>query len=339
MNICQVICSAGHGGLERHFADLCNGLSQRHKVVALAPSGYQGRLVPAVDYRALPLDSWRYNPVALLRLLAEIRRCEPDIVHAQANKATSMVGSLARWISAKRVATIHNQRRNVMMFAGYDHVIAVGQQAAAQITGSPVSVVFNGIAASREMVTRNPAVLRKRFSIDDPRPLVIALGRMVPAKGFDVLLEAWRGIDACLLLIGDGPQRSLLEKQANDLGLRGNVRFVGYCADAAQLLWHADLLVISSRNEGFPYVLVEALHARQVVISTSVSGALDVLPAEYRVSCGSAAALHDKVQWALDNIELLRKMYEPVWLMAHQELTIESMVGRTGAIYQGLLEG
>lgn len=338
MKICQVICSTGHGGLERHCVDLSNALAQRHQVTVLAPPGYDGRLAAAVDYRPLPLDRWRHNPWMLYRLLRALRDCSPDIVHAQANKAAAVVRSVAAFVTMPRVATIHNLRRNVSMFAGYDRVIAVSRQVAAQIGAAPVTVIWNGIEFHSGPPAREPARLRQRFGIASQRPLALAVGRMVPAKGFDVLLRAWVGLEADLLLVGDGPQRVALQELARSLGLEGRVHFAGFCLDAAEMMRDVDLVVIASRNEGGPYTFIEALRARQVVVSTAVGMVPEVLAAEHVVPCDDVQALHDSLAHVLDHYEQAREAFRALWQRAAAEMTVASMVAQTERVYEALHE-
>src|SRR5690606_4424244 len=86
----------------------------------------------------------------------------------------------------------------------------------------------------------------------------IAIGRLVPAKGLDLLVEAWQGIDANLWIVGDGPEKLLLESRIQQLNLSEKIQLLGHRDDINDLLQQADFLVISSRNEGGPYTLSEA---------------------------------------------------------------------------------
>jgi glycosyltransferase involved in cell wall biosynthesis len=102
-------------------------------------------------------------------------------------------------------------------------------------------------------------------------------GRLVPIKGFDLLLQALPAIlDALpasrLLLVGDGPDRPLLEAQARALGVADRVQLVGVHAQVAPFLAAADLLVAPSRNEGLGKALVEAMALGCPVVATRVGG-------------------------------------------------------------------
>ncbi len=338
MKICQVLASRGTGGLERHFADLCNELSLHHQVIAVAHPEFCRRLRQDVQLEAVDLTGWRRNPVTSLRLVLCIRRHHPDIVHAQANKAAAMVAAVRFALGgARRVATVHNLKRDCSMFRSFDRVIAVSRRAARQIGHDRVDVVYNGIALSADAEPLNGARVISPGGVQTPT--AIAVGRLVPAKGFDVLLQAWSGVDANLMIVGEGPQRARLESLINELALGDRVRLLGYRHDVPMLLAGADLVIISSRREGFSYVLAEALQARRVVISTRVPVADEVLPETFLVDTDQPAALHAKITQVLGSPEQAREAFETVWRYAAQTFTIERMTVQTEEVYRRALEG
>jgi glycosyltransferase involved in cell wall biosynthesis len=114
-------------------------------------------------------------------------------------------------------------------------------------------------------------------------PLAIAVGRLVRQKRFDRLLAvlaAARGYvpDLSAVIVGEGPERGALEREAARLGLGETaVRFLGRRADVPALLRQADFLVSSSDHEGFPNVLLEAMAARLPTVSTEAGDAASIV--------------------------------------------------------------
>lgn len=109
------------------------------------------------------------------------------------------------------------------------------------------------------------------------RRRMIAVGRLGPEKGFDLLLEAFAQVAAKipaweLEIWGEGPERNSLEAIRNRLGLTGRVRFPGTTTDIHARYAQADLFVLSSRFEGFPNALCEAMSHAMPVVATSCSG-------------------------------------------------------------------
>jgi lipopolysaccharide/colanic/teichoic acid biosynthesis glycosyltransferase/glycosyltransferase involved in cell wall biosynthesis len=120
------------------------------------------------------------------------------------------------------------------------------------------------------------AVRRRAHEIREAEagPMVLFVGRLVPYKGADVLLEAMRGIDAVTFLVGDGPERQTLVAQAEASGRSSRVRFVGEVSDEyLRALYRAcDVFVLPSvtRQEAFGIVQIEAMAAGKPVISTDL---------------------------------------------------------------------
>ena len=337
MKICQVLSSRGTGGLERHFVELCNHLAERHDVIAVAHPEFGGRLHERVCFEPLDMSGWRYHPLILARLYGVLRSHSPQIIHAQANKAAAMAGILPHVGRAKRVATVHNLKRHTRMFRGFDQLIAVSRPAAAQLTHPHVEVIYNGIEPPLLPAGIGSGYLHEALDRELAPPLVIAVGRLVPAKGFDQLLLAWKEMRASLVIVGDGPQRPQLEALIAELGLGGRVFLAGYRQDVPALLASADLMVIASRNEGFPYVLVEGLHVRQVIVATRVPGAVDVLPEEYMVDYGDPQQLAAVIRRVLQDREAARRDFAPVWEFAARELTVARMTEKTEQMYEKIL--
>lgn len=118
--------------------------------------------------------------------------------------------------------------------------------------------------------------------IDPNSRLILAAGRLVKQKAFEVLIEAFAIVsrhdsEAQLLILGDGPERSILERQILALGLSERVQMPGYVEDIRPFLDRARMFVLSSRFEGYPAVIIEALSAGRPVVSTACTPAADEL--------------------------------------------------------------
>lgn len=337
MKICQISCSRGVGGLERHYIDLCNALAQRHEVVAIAHAEFRERLSPRVQLEPLDLTGWRYDPRVVVELYAALKRHRPDVVHAQANKAAIMVGLLRPFFRAGYVATVHNVKHNTRMFRGFDRVIAVSHHTARQMHWPNIDVVYNGIEPPVLAPGAGPGYLRRTLEREIERPVVMAVGRLVKAKGFDVLLRAWANVRASLVLVGDGPERPKLEAYIREHGLGGRVTLAGYQQDVPSLLAGADLMVISSRKEGFSYVLAEGLHVGVMAVATRVPVANEILPDRFLVDCDDPDQLAAAINSVLADVEGARAAFAPVWDLAARELTLARMAEKTERVYERAL--
>jgi glycosyltransferase involved in cell wall biosynthesis len=323
--------------LERHFTDLCNQLADRHDVIAIAHPDFKSKLSSQVRLEPLDLSAWRYQPAALFKLYRALRKHRPQVVHAQANKAAAMVGALRPVLRIKTVATIHNFKRSTRMYRSFDRVIAVSHHTAKQLGHPRTDVIYNGIEPPVHVVRTGLAYLQEALGREFAQPAVLAVGRLVAAKGFELLLRTWVDVPGFLVIVGDGPERARIEALLRELGLSDRVLLAGYRDDIVALLANADMMVISSFKEGFSYVLAEGLHVRQIAVATRVPVAMEILPEDFLVDYGDPQALAETIKRALRDPEATRRAFEPVWEFAARELTLKRMVEKTEQVYQKLL--
>jgi len=152
------------------------------------------------------------------------------------------------------------------------------------------------------------AARRSAHDTPDDAVLALALGRLHPNKGFDLLLDALaltRGI--YLWIAGDGPLRQELERQARGLRIADRVRFLGWREDTAMLLAASDMLVSSSKHEPLGNVVIEAWSAGVPVVATAAVGPRALIrdgETGLLVPLGDAAALADAMTRLAESTDL-----------------------------------
>lgn len=133
----------------------------------------------------------------------------------------------------------------------------------------------------------------------------LGVGRLAEQKGFDLLLDAYAkvaGTDSApdLVIAGEGPELSALTAQARRLGIEDRVHFTGFLSNPYPLIKHARLFVLSSRHEGLPTVLIEALALGTPVLSTDCeTGPRELLDSRHLVKANDVPALAEGLQRSL----------------------------------------
>jgi glycosyltransferase involved in cell wall biosynthesis len=299
VKVLQVIPQLEVGGAERVVLDLVAGLqADGHRLLVAAGPGALDDDPALEGVERVVLRERGRSALGVLDAAAAIarlaRRRAPDVVHAHGVRATATVAlalPAAGRGATPLVATFHGvvpgeYRASARVVRRCDHVATVSADVAralveAGLPESRTSVVPNGMVPPPAPTAAQRAAARGELR-DGDGPLAIAVGRLVPEKAYDRLLEAWAGVlrerpAARLALVGDGPLRAELERQAMRLGLGDGVRFLGLRRDARALVAAADLLVFSSVSEGMSIAALEAMAAGVPVVSTPVTGMAELL--------------------------------------------------------------
>jgi len=334
MKILQIMAGNEEGGLEKHFVELCNRLSETYEVYVIAHEKYKERFSPKISFYTLDLAKGRRNPLILFRLSKMINRINPDILHAHANKAVEMVTNIQYFLHShiKRIATLHSQKKNVKSFNQFDYVIGVSNEVLKDIRNPHQSVVYNGIVwEERERIK---GYLGEQFGIEGKVFTICGIGRIELVKNFALLISSIKDLEVKLLIVGEGDQEKELRSLVKKLQIEDKVIFAGYREDAVNIILHSDLFVISSDKEGLPYVLIEALLCEIPVISTDVSDVKRILPDFAVVPVGDKERLSQTIVNVKENYVTAKEEYQKSFNFAKEHFTIEAMVDGVESVYR-----
>ncbi|WP_406204852.1 glycosyltransferase [Kitasatospora sp. NBC_01560] len=308
MRVLHIVTGLASGGAERQLQLLLRHLPahQRCEVVALTNPGTVADALRAEGVTVHHLAMRGNRDVgALPRLVRLIRAGRYDVVHTHLYRA-GLYGRLAARLAGVRavVATEHSLHAGVIegrpvtrgvkgLYLAAERLgtttVAVSRQVAQTLHawGVPparVELIPNGIDTVRyHLPDADRAATRARLRAELGLPadawVVGGVGRLVPGKRFDVLLEAVAGLDraARLVLVGEGPERAALEHRAAALGLGDRLVLTGERDDVPELLTVLDVLAAPSTAETFGLGVLEGL-AAGLPVRHSACPALDELP-------------------------------------------------------------
>ncbi|MCC7233213.1 MAG: glycosyltransferase [Bacteroidia bacterium] len=292
------------GGAEKTAVTLSNAFSAwGHTVdlITLQGEGAFGSLAsPTVNIVTLGKRRARF---AVFPMMAYLKKNRPDAIIVMQPHIQLLVLIASRFVRSKCRVIVNEQStfsKNVseserlgwMMKQIYrycigrsDAVVAVSSAGAGDLKKvfpflkSKIRIIYNPLGFPGENGNTDPVLIPKR-----DLPLILGAGRLSPEKDFSTLITAFsmvvKSTPARLIIAGEGPERNMLELLTERLGCRESVTFPGYVGDMQSLYQEADVFVLSSRYEGLPLVLVEALAAGNKIVATdSPGGTSEILAA------------------------------------------------------------
>jgi len=257
-------------------------------------------------------------------ILRAVRRCEPHVVVSSVsamNQATWLAMRVCgrrrpRWIVREgnnpEATVAHGGKRLWFqrVYRDADHVLAISCGIADQLADR------FGVPRDRLTVIYNPLDLQRigrcaleAPPVDLPARFIVGVGRLHPAKGFDVLIRAFdvirKTVDVDLVILGNGSLEGELRGLAARLGVADRVHFLGFSANPWAIMSRAEVFCLSSNYEGFGHVVAEALACRTPVVSTDC----DFGPSEILQDggCGVLAPVGDAAALGSVLLQVLRR--------------------------------
>ena len=356
------------GGAEKVLRTLVNNMDQSKfdiTVQTLEESDPTQYLVPGIRYKAINRCK---TPLGLklfhywVRLCAELKWLYPlyikddydiEVAYLECGPTKFLAGSTNK--KAKKLARVHCDLEKKEGIAGrtdqlkkhyqaYDQVVCVSENVkesfVRQFGSNPEAVLLYNVNDEGE-------ILEKAFAFDAPRTKdtnLVAAGRLTRQKGFDRLIEACAALkrDGYLFhlrILGEGPERQKLEQLILQNGLSDAVELLGFQQNPYPYLNATDLVVCSSRYEGFSTVITEALILGKPVVTTPCSGMDELLgDSEFGlITEDSVEGIYQGLKRMLEDAEL-REHYAQKAAIRGRDFSKEKLVKQTEQFFEELLK-
>ena len=308
------------------------------------------------------------DPLLLFRLMKVIRKEGYNVLDSQniqskfwANLAalftrTALVSTLNSWYAHEHSTTLVKGRfytsLELLTNQSLDLYITVSEQDRQMLLGSgipenAIELIYNTIDLDVSSIPGDGGWLRRQFDLPPESIVCTGIGRLVPQKGFDILIEAFAKIasqvpDLYCLIIGEGEDKEKLSEQIRSAGLEGRIRLLGYQdrSKAMSILKSSDIFVMPSRYEGTPIALLEAAALARPILATRAGGIPELVTHEqhaYLVPTYEPEALAQGfVKMALDR-DYAQKLGQNAQQRVRERFNPDSQVSETWAAYEKAL--
>lgn len=356
------------GGAQHVVYMVSSHLRQAYDItVACAPGGLLIERLRSEEIRVVEIPELvrLINPLCdlcvLLKLYRWIRREHFDVVHTHSTKA-GFLGRLAArlagvpvvlftahgwaftegraywkcWLLAKIEHLVARFTTKIVCVSRYDQELALKFGVA---DPKKLVVVHNGIDPQR-FVQANGSMVKEELGLE-AIPVVTCVGRFAYQKDHLTLLKTFQKLSNCkLILVGDGPLRPRVEAFVLRNRLQGQVIIAGERQDIPQILAASDIFVLSSRWEGLPLTIIEAMMAGLPVVATRVGGVPELVEhgrTGLLVSAGNITMLAEALRQLLRDKALRQEMGKAGRKRALERFSLNRMLQETTNVYQEVI--
>jgi len=304
VRVLHILAPAREGGLERVVSMLSErqGRDRAHIAAVVSPDDADEHpFIATLEAAEIPVTRIVVGARSYLQeyrsIGAIVARLRPGVIHTHGYREDVIGGAVARAHRVPTVSTVHgftgggrrnrlNERIQCFALRRADAVLAVSRPLVDRLrrAGVPrerIRFIPNGFAPPATIMTR--AAARRMLGIADRTVVAGWVGRLSREKGADVMLDALAKSDSSwrLSMIGEGQERDRLREQAAALGIGERVLWHGALANAGAVFPAFDAFVLSSRTEGTPIALFEAMHASVPIVAARVGGVPDVITSQH----------------------------------------------------------
>lgn len=344
------ISSQKWGGGEKWMVTAANGLKQRGHNTILSGKANSEFLLRAqnADLKTLPLNIYAdYNPLKIWHTKKILEKHSIDVIVLNLNKDIRVAGIAARLakvpviIARNGIQLFSNKWKYKKTISIVDGIITNSKSIQKAYNDFPwmnkkkTTVIYNGLKLRDSVEIYD---LRKKWDIEKNSLIFVAAGRLTHQKGFDLLIEAASKVKKSsksfsILIAGAGKDRDQLNNQIKRNNLSNKIKLIGFQENLDSILQAADFVIMPSRQEGMPNVVMEGMALGRPVLAANVNGVpelMEHMKTGYIFEPLSVNAITQAIEFAIENHKS-DKMAN--WCLAAknhiaQNFTVEKMVDK-----------
>ena len=369
INILHIYQNSKIGGVQQQLLSLLKAYSrERFNPIfcCLGPKEEMGKEIEGTGIEFIPLNKLRYNRFSLGIVLELYRLMKKKQIHVVRTHRyrSNLYGRLAAFLAGVPViiASVHDNYRtdkrpkrrimNRILSKITDKIVAVSEDVKEDIIRydsidpSKIEVIPNGIDVERFNPEKNTTDIRKEFSLEEDDIVIGFIGRIVPAKGLEYLLNAlpylkeeFKSIK--LLIVGEGSLVEELKERAKKNNIFDNILFIGRRRDIPEILASINIFVMPSIAEGLPNALLEAMAMGKPIVTTEVGGIPEIVKNGFNgllVPPRDTLSLSKAIKELISNDRLAAKLGQAARDLVHDNLSIKAIAQKWQSLYLSILK-
>lgn len=361
MVVMEIICRAT-GGMKNHYILLIKGLlEQGNKVIAVSSLDLvaqeelsnSGAIVYNINSGNKKYLCYLASIIKLVRLIGKHK---PKIIHCHGFKAGVLGRLAAAYTRSRTVYTIHSftqynkskptcnlislfEKLMARWTSSYIAVSKALKQSMQELIGEGrnIKVIYNALPAIEPKTSIN---IRDNWSIRDDDTLLGCVARLIPSKGIDILLDAFDQIGHArlkLLIVGEGPDRTRIEKILKDKGLTDKVFLAGHVDSIAEYYKAFDIFVSPSLSEGMGIAVLEAMQQGLAIVAARTGGIPELIVHDQNgllVEPASSSELALSIKDLIENRDKAIRLGNNARLIALRDFSVEKMIYQTLEVFE-----
>ncbi|MGA1864194.1 MAG: glycosyltransferase [bacterium] len=347
LKIFYLLTDSDFGGTEASVMRLATGMRQRGfkiEICSIKRPGYMARDMMRQGFKVASLDlpsgiTWNYPFLFLtgiMRLKKLLKEVNPDIIHSflfQSNLMTAMSRSFIdgekasiRYISSVRCTEANKSQWRIILdrwaLGRSDLVLTVSEAVRnkylkrEKIQQNRIRVLYHGVEQRFMEEQKKISEFRFKLGIGEKDEMIGTVARLHKDKDIKILIRAFALAlksrpEIRLLIIGDGPEKNKLKEIALTLGIMDRIIFTGFRPDVLPLIGLLDIFCLTSKEEGFPQSLIEAMALEKPVVVSRVGGVMELIEdgiSGILIPPGNPETIGDSILYLLQNPQKARKM-------------------------------